>query len=78
MFSCNKRIPIRLQNEDNTQENCGAKMTKPNNWSVQKGYQVTEYRRYSETAKGLISGGDDRSIESTNLITKVCTLKSGT
>jgi hypothetical protein len=53
-------------------------MTKPNNWSVQKGYQETEYRPYSEKAKGLISEADDRSIENTNLITKLCTLKSGT
>jgi hypothetical protein len=53
-------------------------MTKPNNWSVQKGHQETEYRPYSEKAKSLISGADDCSVESTNLITKLCTLKSGT
>jgi hypothetical protein len=78
MCSCNKRIPVRLQNKDNTQENCGAKMTKPNNWSVQKGHQGTEYRPYYDKAKGLIVGADDRSKESTNLFTKLCTLKSST
>jgi len=46
--SCKKRTPIRLRNQDNTQENCGAKMTKPNNWSAQKGHQETEYIPYSE------------------------------
>ena len=43
------------------EENCGAKMTKPNNWSAQKGHQETEYIPYSKKAKSLNTGADDRS-----------------